>query len=288
VDFRQATRLAPNDAEAYAERSAVYYIHKRDHDHGLTDFDTAIRPDQNNKKAHFWLDGIYKDHGTIPVLALFFAVIAQGWFDPARAEKPSALKAELVPTVGHTGFIDAVAFSPDGRTLASSGRNDRTIKLWDADTGWLLRTLHGHSEGVSSVIFSRDWQVLASGSADHSIKLWQASTGRVLQTLRAHAEGVYCLIISPNGRILASGGGDNAIKLWDLASGRLIRTLTGHSNIANSLVFFADGQTLISGSEDKTIKLWDTATGRLVRTSKVISVRGAELRQSTPLRMVEL
>jgi WD40 repeat protein len=172
----------------------------------------------------------------------------------------------LVRTLsGHTDRVWSVAFSPDGRLLAS-GSWDTTIKLWEVASGSLVRTLSGHTESVWSVAFSPDGRLLASGSEDDTIKLWEVASGREVRTLKGHISWVRSVAFSPDGRLLASGSYDKTIKLWDVASGREVRTLSCHTSYVNSVAFSPDGRLLASGSVDKTIKLWDVASGREVRT----------------------
>jgi WD40 repeat protein len=176
---------------------------------------------------------------------------------------------------GHTHIVYSVAFSPDGRLLAS-GSADKTIKLWDVATGREVRTLTGHIDDVNSVAFSPDGRLLASGSADKTIKLWDVASGREVRTLFGHTGDVNSVAFSPDGRLLASGSDDWTIKLWDVATGSLVRTLTGHTWAVDSVAFSPDGRLLASGScgryesgrgcSQGEIKLWEVATGREVRT----------------------
>ena len=101
----------------------------------------------------------------------------------------------------------SVSFSPDGQTLAS-GSADRTIKLWDVETGAEIRSLSGHDEEVNSVSFSPDGQTLASGSADNTIKLWDVETGAEIRSLSGHDNWVNSVSFSPDGQTLASGSAD--------------------------------------------------------------------------------
>ena len=183
-------------------------------------------------------------------------------FKPMAEPKPELLWSSSAKL---SARVSSIGYSPDGNTLAS-GSDDRTIKLWDARSGELLRTLEGHTSFVESVAFAPDGNTLASGSWDKTIKIWDARSGALLRTLEGHRNWVSSVAFAPDGKTLASGSWGYTTKLWDARSGALLRTLEGHTSGVSSVAFAPDGKTLASGSWDKTIKLWDARSGELVRT----------------------
>src|SRR5262249_54428654 len=138
---------------------------------------------------------------------------------------------------GHTSSVHSVAFSPDGKTLAS-GSGDETIKLWDVATGKEQATIKGHSD-VDSVAISPEEGTLAAGSGgvvggviSGEVKLWDVATDKERATLKGHTGSVNSVAFSPDGKTLASGDSVGTIKLWDVATGEERATLKGHSVVA--------------------------------------------------------
>ena len=159
----------------------------------------------------------------------------------------------------------SVTFSADGSILATRSW-DKTIRLWDADTGKLRQTLIGHQDDVDVVVFGPDGRTLASGSQDNTVRLWDAVTGEHLKTLRGHSSYLISLAFSPDGSILASGSEDDSIRLWNVATGQYIGGLWEHEAGVETLAFSPDGTMLASGSRDDTIRLWDVETREVLHT----------------------
>ncbi|MBN2443368.1 MAG: PD40 domain-containing protein [Spirochaetales bacterium] len=164
--------------------------------------------------------------------------------------------------------ITSAAWSPDGTTIVS-GSWDDTVKLWDCTTSKELMTIRGHASNVHSVAWSTDDKTLAFGLDDGTIKFWDRATGREIMTPLGNSDYVSSVAFSPDSTTLASGYfGDDVIRLWDRTTGREIMTLHGHSSAVHSVDFSPDGTILASGSADNTIKFWDRVTGREIKTLK--------------------
>jgi WD40 repeat protein len=201
-----------------------------------------------------------------PVLSKLLSVAA--WrIDPSPEARYAMLNAGALPGMGvltgDTNVVDSVAFSPNGKILATASA-DRTIRLWDVATGRQMgKPLTGDSGTISSVAFSPNGKVLASGSYDKTIRLWDVATGRQIgKPLTGDTDEVNSVAFSPDGQILASGSDDQTIRLWNAATGAEIgKPLAGATDAVNSVAFSPNGQILASGSNDDTVRLWNVATG---------------------------
>ena len=187
--------------------------------------------------------------------------------------------SDLVKSVFTQAFdkITSVAFSPDGKLLATSDVVGQ-IRVWQVLDGQQLLTFQGHSNWVSSIAFSPDGQLLAvSGSSDPTVKLWEINTKQCVGILQGHSNWVTCIAFSRDGQTLASCSDDQTVRLWEVGTGQCVQVLQGHTDKVRSVAFSPDGKTLVSGSNDSTVKLWEVSTGQCVQvlqghTNRVRSV----------------
>jgi hypothetical protein len=163
---------------------------------------------------------------------------------------------------GHTGAVNALAFSPD-RALLASASDDTTVRLWNPADGTEVATLEGHDAPVLALAFSPDGTQIASASSDGAILLWDVASEESA-VLQESGPVAAALAFSPDGTLLASAGGDDvtqdyAINVWDLGAAESLVQLTGHTNVVGGLAFNSSGNTLVSVSEDKTVRFWGVA-----------------------------
>ena len=167
----------------------------------------------------------------------------------------------------HTAGVEDMAFSTDGKLLASAS-SDCTIKLWDLNSGAELASLYDVSiDKVWDIAFSNNGKMLASANGNGNVQLWDLDLrAQQTQGLEAHSEEITTAEFSPDGKIFCSASLDGSIKIWSTRSGVVLRSLGAHSNEVTRLAISPDGKFVASGAQDKTVKIWDLRSGSLLRT----------------------
>ncbi|MFP2957831.1 WD40 repeat domain-containing protein [Myxococcus sp. 1LA] len=199
--------------------------------------------------------------------------LAAGYFSAARQveDSPTARWGQAWATARASslrwakhfeGSVLALAFSPDGRLLASGGY-DAIVRVWDVETGAQVAELKGHEAEVHAVAFSPDGRWLAAAGRPGALWLWDWKEGRRVALLSGHSDVVLGLAFSPDGERLASGGLDRTVRVWRVRDGTEVLRFT-HDDIVSAVAFAPDGGRLVSSSIDRTARVWDLVERREV------------------------
>jgi WD40 repeat protein len=177
----------------------------------------------------------------------------------------------------HDGVVWSAVFNPDGRRIVTAS-DDKTARVWDAETGRQIAVLTGHTASVRSAVFSPDGMRVVSTqmarrsdiitSDDSAALLWNALSGEVIRRFEGHEAQLYDATFSPDGKRIVTASADNTARIWDVATGTTIAVLKGHSGSVLSAAFSPHADRIATASADNTARIWGVATGSTIAVLK--------------------
>jgi hypothetical protein len=188
------------------------------------------------------------------------AAVAPGMPGEVRVYDAATLAPVAPALSGHTDQVFCVAWSSDGKRLATACQ-DKAARLWEWPSGKLLFTFKDHGDGVTRVCFAPDGKSLYTACMDHSLRRYDCAKGTLIHAYSGHEDAVTALAINPSGTALVSGGPEKELRWWNIDPGDNTSRQGGHSDTVTDLVFAKDGKLLVSASADHTVRLWDGGNG---------------------------
>jgi WD40 repeat protein/tRNA A-37 threonylcarbamoyl transferase component Bud32 len=257
---------------------------------GMVSVDITQRPESVTQVKQE-LQRIITQHTTTHPLPLLVPAGYQPPQPKPKRSKPTTTQQQLPPQAntlymcyGHTSRITAVAWSPDGKLLASASY-DKTVKVWEVHKGTPLLTYKGHFARVNALAWSPDSKLIASASDDRSVQIWNAITGDLVFTYPGHSGLVSTVAWSPGGAQLASSGEDTSVHVWDAATGALSFRYQEHKEKVQSVAWSPDGKRIASAGKERQIHIWDPTRDQQKQPRTLfgkVSEKFSSLLSSTP------
>jgi len=170
----------------------------------------------------------------------------------------------------HNSSVTSIDVARNGQNeVAVSASADNTLKVWDINTGQLLKILEGHACRVNAVILTRDGRRAISASADGILRIWNPINGQPLMTFprsKGHASNIRALALTRDDKKVISASEDGFLRIWDINTGEVLKILEGHTDLVSAVALTHDDQRAITASYDETIKIWDLETGHVLKT----------------------
>jgi hypothetical protein len=202
--------------------------------------------------------------------------VTGSWDGKARVWQADADQPLLtIPT--EANYVHAVAVSPDGKQIATgTSQPGGYLKLWDSETGKLLKTLSGHTDSVLSIVFSKNGQRMLTSSYDKTARLWDTRSGEQLRVFAGHSWWVWSAVFSPDERRIVTASQDGTAMIWDLAGGEPGHRFAAHSGPVYAAAFSPDGHSVATGGYDKRILVFDPDKLPAVDYSKLLAGEQAQ------------